>query len=118
MFSGGYCVFFFKQKTAYEMRISDWSSDVCSSDLVEQEIGLRMLEIIGGELTLTFKKDIAIADAFIVELEVVHPVHALDIHGQPFQPVGDLARHRRAIEPADLLEIGELRHLQIGRAHV
>src|SRR3546814_6594514 len=29
------CVFFFfKQKTAYEMRISDWSSDVCSSDLI------------------------------------------------------------------------------------
>src|SRR3546814_10996446 len=27
------CFFFFKQKTAYEMRISDWSSDVCSSDL-------------------------------------------------------------------------------------
>src|SRR3546814_1023082 len=26
-------VFFFKQKTAYELRISDWSSDVCSSDL-------------------------------------------------------------------------------------
>src|SRR3546814_7923531 len=30
----GYFVFFFKQKTAYEMRISDWSSDVCSSDLI------------------------------------------------------------------------------------
>src|SRR3546814_3409216 len=29
----GLFVFFFKQKTAYEMRISDWSSDVCSSDL-------------------------------------------------------------------------------------
>src|SRR3546814_15402829 len=28
-----WCIFFFKQKTAYEMRISDWSSDVCSSDL-------------------------------------------------------------------------------------
>src|SRR3546814_5258238 len=27
--------FFFKQKTAYEMRVSDWSSDVCSSDLEE-----------------------------------------------------------------------------------
>src|SRR3546814_4560621 len=27
------CFFFFKQKTAYDMRISDWSSDVCSSDL-------------------------------------------------------------------------------------
>src|SRR3546814_2425049 len=31
--------FFFKQKTAYEMRISDWSSDVCSSDLLGAEIG-------------------------------------------------------------------------------
>src|SRR3546814_5052735 len=31
--------FFFKQKTAYEMRISDWSSDVCSSDLLAQEGG-------------------------------------------------------------------------------
>src|SRR3546814_8058764 len=30
------CIFFFKQKTAYEMRISDWSSDVCSSDLSGQ----------------------------------------------------------------------------------
>src|SRR3546814_6971073 len=32
--------FFFKQKTAYEMRISDWSSDVCSSDL-ERRLGDR-----------------------------------------------------------------------------
>src|SRR3546814_3309626 len=29
-------LFFFKQKTAYEMRISDWSSDVCSSDLKDR----------------------------------------------------------------------------------
>src|SRR3546814_2781801 len=35
--SGGTWVFFFKQKTAYEMRISDWSSDVCSSDLPSTE---------------------------------------------------------------------------------
>src|SRR3546814_5436694 len=33
MQKGNKNVFFFKQKTAYEMRISDWSSDVCSSDL-------------------------------------------------------------------------------------
>src|SRR3546814_1084376 len=33
--------FFFKQKTAYEMRISDWSSDVCSSDLIHQLRGDR-----------------------------------------------------------------------------
>src|SRR3546814_5351386 len=31
--------FFFKQKTAYEMRISDWSSDVCSSDLLGNRPG-------------------------------------------------------------------------------
>src|SRR3546814_12779228 len=31
-----YLFFFFKQKTAYEMRISDWSSDVCSSDLARE----------------------------------------------------------------------------------
>src|SRR3546814_6283468 len=30
------CFFFFKQKTAYEVRISDWSSDVCSSDLFKR----------------------------------------------------------------------------------
>src|SRR3546814_3296917 len=42
----GYCtllyiVFFFKQETAYEMRISDWSSDVCSSDLAGTALALR-----------------------------------------------------------------------------
>src|SRR3546814_1913156 len=41
MFLSLYCLFFFffKQKTAYEMRMSDWSSDVCSSDLDQ---GLRV----------------------------------------------------------------------------
>src|SRR3546814_4432189 len=36
-----YVVFVCKQKTAYDMRISDWSSDVCSSDLVQQQ-GIRV----------------------------------------------------------------------------
>src|SRR3546814_7833973 len=43
-----YVFFFFKQKTAYEMRISDWSSDVCSSDLigvVEHETGVQALPL-------------------------------------------------------------------------
>src|SRR3546814_4204846 len=35
----GLVFFFFKQKTAYEMRISDWSSDVCSSDLLHALVG-------------------------------------------------------------------------------
>src|SRR3546814_17325236 len=34
-------MFFFRRKTAYEMRISDWSSDVCSSDLIERPFAPR-----------------------------------------------------------------------------
>src|SRR3546814_7250579 len=36
-----YLFVFFKQKTAYDMRISDWSSDVCSSDLQQEDRALR-----------------------------------------------------------------------------
>src|SRR3546814_4477159 len=44
------CFFFFKQKTAYEMRISDWSSDVCSSDLFRKagEKGTRFVHTLNG----------------------------------------------------------------------
>src|SRR3546814_1784202 len=42
-------VFFFKQKTAYEMRISDWSSDVCSSDLAEVERHVDLAVAVGVE---------------------------------------------------------------------
>src|SRR3546814_4462974 len=43
--------FFFKQKTAYEMRISDWSSDVCSSDLHAQgsKMGLLRIRLTGSD---------------------------------------------------------------------
>src|SRR3546814_9059164 len=44
-----YYFFFFKQKTAYEMRISDWSSDVCSSDLLATSLAIRLS---GGHLEL------------------------------------------------------------------
>src|SRR3546814_4652484 len=40
-----FCFFFFKQKTAYEMRISDWSSDVCSSDLIARGDGSQQLAV-------------------------------------------------------------------------
>src|SRR3546814_7076827 len=54
------CVFFFfKQKTAYEMRISDWSSDVCSSDLTfvpallaARSIGHHDLQVRGANFVL------------------------------------------------------------------
>src|SRR3546814_7572183 len=40
-----YLLFFFKQKTAYEMRISDWSSDVCSSDLPLRGPGVTLTDV-------------------------------------------------------------------------
>src|SRR3546814_10465021 len=42
--------FFFKQKTAYEMRISEWSSDVCSSDLNSLQGGILGAPTDGGHL--------------------------------------------------------------------
>src|SRR3546814_7055992 len=44
------CIFFFfKQKTAYEMRISDWSSDVCSSDLAGRAVAARIGRGVAGQ---------------------------------------------------------------------
>src|SRR3546814_9467532 len=44
--------FFFKQKTAYEMRISDWSSDVCSSDLARDGLNPRTAHADAGALRI------------------------------------------------------------------
>src|SRR3546814_19835202 len=52
---GLFTFFFFKQKTAYEMRISDWSSDVCSSDLIDlqrREALAASGSVSGDELTV------------------------------------------------------------------
>src|SRR3546814_2290908 len=49
------CVFFFfKQKTAYEMRISDWSSDVCSSDLIKGAIARNPIATFSLEVRMLF----------------------------------------------------------------
>src|SRR3546814_9525663 len=71
------CVFFFKQKTAYEMRISDWSSDVCSSDLHRQVKYLNnVIEADHGKLKILIKpvrgfKSIPTAYATIKGFEVM-----------------------------------------------
>src|SRR3546814_7806553 len=63
-----YFFFFFKQKTAYEMRISDWSSDVCSSDLHDYHI-LRTLEaglsLLGSEIKSVRDGHVSIREAYV-----------------------------------------------------
>src|SRR3546814_2920713 len=66
---GYFVFFFFKQKTAYEMRISDWSSDVCSSDL-----------LVATPLAMVLAFD----GARYVELTAEHD--ALDTEVSPFGP--------------------------------
>src|SRR3546814_10630273 len=56
--------FLFKQKTAYEMRISDWSSDVCSSDLEARQAGDLEREVDLEELL--------VVAALLVRHDVVH----------------------------------------------
>src|SRR3546814_4433516 len=72
-------IFFFKQKTAYEMRISDWSSDVCSSDLrndanralllgLTLAVTLVILVAVGAELGSEQKPDMIDAALVITTL--------------------------------------------------
>src|SRR3546814_6380230 len=51
--------FFFKQKTAYELRISDWSSDVCSSDLIAENLAARHAEFAARIAAMTGSADAA-----------------------------------------------------------
>src|SRR3546814_5574710 len=48
-------IFFFKQKTAYEMRISDWSSDVCSSDLQADDLGAAITRALDDRVELALR---------------------------------------------------------------
>src|SRR3546814_3480340 len=50
--------FFFKQKTAYEMRISDWSSDVCSSDLLDHDLARARLDTDAPPITDEIGRDV------------------------------------------------------------
>src|SRR3546814_3090537 len=74
--------FFFKQKTAYEMRISDWSSDVCSSDLIQITLARPGLAIEDVLRELTAGSDRGRVLEYIeriVEVRDVHPFRSVDI---------------------------------------
>src|SRR3546814_7236195 len=58
-------LFFFKQKTAYDLRISDWSSDVCSSDLPHAAIDSMTLNLLGRRYTIATMKHLPVAARFV-----------------------------------------------------
>src|SRR3546814_1789098 len=77
-----YC-FFFKQKTAYEMRISDWSSDVCSSDL---DVGAAAGQHLGRCDVRAARLDLDVQVLVVVEALVLGDVVAGELRlGDPFQ---------------------------------
>src|SRR3546814_3868773 len=84
-----FCFFFVKQKTAYEMRISDWSSDVCSSDLVFLEVNPRI------QVEHTVTEEVTGIDLVAVQLAIAD--------GVPFENL-DLPTGITAVEKASRSE--------------
>src|SRR3546814_5469263 len=66
--------FFFKQKTAYEMRISDWSSDVCSSDLRHGQMRIPLITGIGSSVCVN---DISF-DELVEVLDLLERLHEVE----------------------------------------
>src|SRR3546814_11962187 len=105
--------FFFKQKTAYEMRISDWSSDVCSSDLAGLVAGDRR-RLVVAVLVLRVDADAAGPDVLLGDAGGLdrghHLVHLRGVGGQRGVGVGGLGHHagrqRRHVRPAAGLGLG------------
>src|SRR3546814_15917653 len=91
---------FIKQKTAYEMRISDWSSDVCSADLADPQEGQRPRRSAEAEAALCGRCDLGLGEVSSGELLL-----AADPHGR-------LARV--VLEPLDVEHAVEV--VEIGRA--
>src|SRR3546814_8654444 len=103
-------MFFFKQKTAYEMRISDWSSDVCSSDLVLGAVhhgaeGLNRVQVVPAPFLGSTERVLAAQPGAGKTLEEVEP-HLLEIAGetrdqQPLPGIGRVHRRRARLRPVE-----------------
>src|SRR3546814_4163157 len=115
--------FFFQHKTSYEVRISDWSSDVCSSDLVviHEEIAVLKVLAFGNAVRADEKVNLALARHFLRPLlgagrkGAQDRTHIRAQAGQAGFVRAGAADHgevdaKRRMRPA--------RKLEIGRAHV
>src|SRR3546814_3579077 len=99
--------FFFKQKTAYEMRISDWSSDVCSSDLRRIKLGDVGRALGAGELRA--KADVGDRRILDAAAPAEHGADPVDII------IGD-ARRRIDAEQIGARRVAEQRHADLAIA--
>src|SRR3546814_7850187 len=108
--------FFFKQKTAYEMRISDWSSDVCSSDLLNGIAGAEargILERRGVSTAIAKTFGLGFAPDSRGKLKA-----ALKDYGDPMLVEAGLLIGVEGKEPYDRFRGRLMIPIQIGRAHV
>src|SRR3546814_19230569 len=100
-------LFFFKQKTAYEMRISDWSSDVCSSDLSGARLKILIcMQFVSNAISLPRRAEVSAGH------RVPHPVDrmAAGCQSPAFQarfPIGPRSLHHpQAVQaPGKLVEV-------------
>src|SRR3546814_5193784 len=111
--------FFFKQKTAYEMRISDWSSDVCSSDLKLVDL-VQQEQWIGRPRLAQVLDDLAghgadVRPAVAANLGLVAHAAQRMADELPSRRAGDRAAKRCL---AHARRTDEAQYRQIGRAHV
>src|SRR3546814_1884186 len=95
-------MFFFKQKTAYEMRISDWSSDVCSSDLPWMWLGFDI------GLGPAADRPLSVWQESFVPMRLADALREVDgSNGQPLVLAEEqILPHRIAPEPAETSQIG------------
>src|SRR3546814_4535040 len=77
--------FFFKQKTAYEMRISDWSSDVCSSDLELPAVSGNRQALLNLPLPTYTQYEAQVERGFMQAAKFLHMLHIYRIFDLPYQ---------------------------------
>src|SRR3546814_8263243 len=116
--------FFFKQKTAYELRISDWSSDVCSSDL---DLLSKTIAQLGGKPVAAKDKYTFPTDTLKTQADVLRFAASLEqgavsayLGAVPVFGNRDLAKAAASILGDEAMHWAVLRNApgQIGRAHV